>query len=528
MNFSNSQAIPLPNFSESDIRILKNYFELNKKYYEKINKELMVPLLKHKLWGPILASISPEMQNVQSERSLEIQRAAIYEGKWEKYCNELISQGRMYARINVSYSDWYEIVCMYKVYITPYIKKDFAHSVEEAISFLDGLSKLTDYAMYVIAESYFQEKNSIIRTSEEKFKAIFENSTDNILVVGLDGTIEMINRVEAEYKKEDIVGRKIYDLESDSMASSVKEALQGVFEQNKPTAYNMAVPSSGGPRYYSCTISPIANEDHSVQRAVIISRDITSQKNSEMEIIELNTMLEQKVAERTKELFHINRELESFSYSVSHDLRGPLRAINGFTQILFEECPSEMNEECRDAMDEIISNTKRMGKLIDDLLEFSRLGKKQLQVTKLDMNELVHSVIRDMCKTKSELTVSFDVKQLQKAPGDNDMIKQVIVNLISNAIKYSSKKQTPEIEIGSYGQDKEAVYYVKDNGVGFDMAYYKKLFGVFQRLHRSDEFEGTGVGLAIVQRIIEKHQGKVWAEGAVNKGATFYFSLPNN
>ena len=226
-------------------------------------------------------------------------------------------------------------------------------------------------------------------------------------------------------------------------------------------------------------------------------------------------------------LYNLNRELEAFTYSVSHDLRAPLRAISGFSQILKEEITDNLNADARDALDEIIINIKKMGQLIDDLLEFSRLGKQHVSTTLVDMNNLFDTVVNDITKLSTQ-KAKLIIKPLQPVQGDRAMLKQVAYNLVSNALKYSANKEKPVIEIGCKDEENAVTYYVKDNGAGFNMNYYDKLFKVFQRLHGFSEFEGTGVGLAIVQRIISKHNGEVWAEGKENEGAVFYFSLPIN
>ena len=250
-------------------------------------------------------------------------------------------------------------------------------------------------------------------------------------------------------------------------------------------------------------------------------------KKAKFHIDELNIGLEQKIVERTAQLEAVNKELESFSYSVSHDLRAPLRAINGFTQVLKEDYLEKFDKEGQDVMEEIIANSTKMGQLIDNLLEFSQIGKLNLSMVIVGMKELLDTVIKDLKQLEPERKLKVTVKNLENIKGDKNMLKQVFINLISNAFKYTGKKEEAIIEIGSYRDDKYCTYYVKDNGAGFDMQYYDKLFGVFQRLHSTVEFEGTGVGLAIIQRIIYKHGGKVWAEGKVNEGASFFVSLPN-
>lgn len=265
-------------------------------------------------------------------------------------------------------------------------------------------------------------------------------------------------------------------------------------------------------------------KEHRAAELVIANEDL---KNAESQIVELNIGLEQKIIERTAQLEAANRDMESFSYSVSHDLRAPLRAINGFTQILMEDYEQELNPDAKDLLQEIISNSDKMGKLIDNLLEFSRIGNQNVSLVKVNVRELVDTIIKDLKAQDSDRKVKVTINHLEDVNADKNMIKQAFINLLSNAFKYSSKRKDAHIEVGSYQQNGHSVYFVKDNGAGFDMEYYDKLYGVFQRLHSTNEFEGTGVGLAIIQRIVTKHNGKVWAEGKVNQGASFYISLPN-
>jgi PAS domain S-box-containing protein len=250
-------------------------------------------------------------------------------------------------------------------------------------------------------------------------------------------------------------------------------------------------------------------------------RDITNQQKAEKEIKQLNADLQRNVAQ----LELTNKELESFSYSVSHDLRAPLRSINGYSQILQEEHIEQLGDEPKRLFTIIRNNAKKMGTLIDDLLSFARMGRKEVARVTIDFHKLIEPIIAEQ-KHIAKNNVQVDLKPMLPAHGDPILLSQVFVNLISNAFKYSSKSTRPAIEIGSFEKEDENVYYVKDNGAGFDMTYGHKLFGVFQRLHSNAEFEGTGVGLAIVQRIVVKHGGRVWAEGKLGEGAVFYFSLP--
>lgn len=257
-------------------------------------------------------------------------------------------------------------------------------------------------------------------------------------------------------------------------------------------------------------------------------REELLRKEAEAAEAHANRELAETRARLLLELEHANKELEAFSYSVSHDLRAPLRAIDGFSGILLEDYSDKLDAEGRRLLDVIRSNTQRMGQLIDDLLAFSRLSRQEFAKSPIDMAQLVQSVVAEMRRVEPNRSVAITMHPLAPSYGDSAMLRQVFANLISNALKFSQHQPQASVEIGCYGENQECVYYVKDNGVGFDMQYVDKLFGVFQRLHSADAFEGTGVGLAIVQRVILRHGGRVWAQGNVNAGATFSFTLPSS
>jgi len=243
------------------------------------------------------------------------------------------------------------------------------------------------------------------------------------------------------------------------------------------------------------------------------------------EVQRARSNLEHQVVERTQALRETNAELEAFSYSVSHDLRAPLRAIHGFARILLEDHGAELQPEAKRVLGVIDENTRRMGQLIDDLLSFSRLGRKELETARVDMTELVRSVADEVRRTAGDRPLEITIGPLPPARGDRDMLRQAVTNLLDNAAKFTRRRAPGQIEVGHRADGAETVYYVKDNGAGFDPRYAGKLFGVFQRLHRAEEFEGTGVGLAIVQRVVQRHGGRVWAEGQLDGGATFFFTL---
>lgn len=275
----------------------------------------------------------------------------------------------------------------------------------------------------------------------------------------------------------------------------------------------------------------IANGDYSspvaVDRWDELGRLASSFNSMALQVSHAHHELENKVKARTEELEIANKELEAFSYSVSHDLRAPLRAVSGYAMMLKEDYEDSFDDEARRITGNILSNVKMMGRLIDDLIAFSRLGKREVRRGLVDMKAVAESCVTTLLPAWNEEKFSIFVLDLPHCLGDEDLLKQVWMNLIGNAFKYSSRNAEPLIEIGmTDGASEESVYFVRDNGAGFDMRYADKLFKVFQRLHSHEEFEGTGVGLALVKRIIDKHKGTIWAESAPGKGAVFYFTLP--
>jgi len=284
----------------------------------------------------------------------------------------------------------------------------------------------------------------------------------------------------------------------------------------------------GESRIVSANAAPIRNEAGEITAAMVVFSDITERKQAEAEILLLNAELEQRVAERTFQLEAANKELEAFSYSVSHDLRAPLRHINGYVGLLNKGFRETLPEKAGHYLSEITDSASQMGTLIDDLLQFSRTGRQEMHQADLDMNTVVKETIEQLKEDTKSRNISWSVAELPRIFGDYSLLKQVWINLLENAVKYTRDKDEAKIEVGCTREHDHWVFFIRDNGVGFDMQYAQKLFGVFQRLHSPAQFEGTGIGLAHVQRIVHKHGGRVWAEGWLDKGATFYFTIPRN
>lgn len=363
------------------------------------------------------------------------------------------------------------------------------------------------------------------------FGSIVNSSDDAILSKTLEGKIISWNHGAEKvfgYSSKEIIGEQISILIPPDLQNEENEILEKIRNGQDVDHYETRrVRKDGQIIYVSLSISPIRDSFGNITGASKISRDITGRKKAEKEIQELNEELEQRVAARTAELNSLNNEMEAFTYSVSHDLRAPLRGIIGFTSILEEDYASQLDDEAKRITSVIRSNTLRMGRLIDDLLAFSRTGKQELVKTRINTNAMVAEIINDMAHQKeSSNAIQWDIRDLPPIIADLNTIRQVWINLVSNAIKYSATRNHPHIEIAAKSVNGQVVFNVKDNGVGFDENYKHKLFKVFQRLHSAEEFEGTGVGLALVEKIVSKHGGKVWAESKANEGACFSFSLP--
>jgi PAS domain S-box-containing protein len=405
----------------------------------------------------------------------------------------------------------------------------------------DEVGMLTDGFNQMLDQ--IQAQNQTLRQNEAELQTIIENLGEGLVVSDLNGQLLHFNRAALDlhgFSSLDECHRHLSEFVSIFELSTLDGAILPV--EQWPLArilrgehlrdWEVRIRSipSGWNRIFNYGGVFVHDPAGRPLMAVVTMSDITGRKQAEEEIRRLNQELEQRVISRTAQLEASNHELEAFCYSVSHDLRAPLRHIDGFSSLLTKHAGAALDDKGRRYLGTISEAARRMGQLIDDLLGFSRAGRVPLNFAPVDHDALVGAVIRDGRYDRNGLAIAWRIAPLPPVHADLALLRQVWANLIDNAVKYSGRSPEPCIEIGSQtdARNGELVFHVRDNGVGFDMQYAAKLFGVFQRLHTLSEFEGTGVGLANVRRIVQRHGGRTWAEGRVNAGATFYFSLPGS
>jgi len=370
-----------------------------------------------------------------------------------------------------------------------------------------------------------------LRASEERLRLVMDLVPHFIFAKDSEGRFLFANRALAQVfglTPEELVGRRDSDLSVDQAeVERFRRDDREVIETGRPklTPDEPHTDASGRLRFLQTIKVPFEMPGAGTPGVLGVAVDITERKQAEEEVRRLNASLEQRVAQRTSQLEAVNKELESFSYTVSHDLRAPLRAVNGFARMLLERHGGRLDDDGRRMAGVICDEALRMGRLIDALLAFSRLGRQAVSAGPVDMTQVAREAFAEAAAQAPERTVEFHLGELPPAHGDHTLLRQVFANLFSNAVKFTRHREPAVVEAGGRSEGGERVWWVRDNGAGFDPQYADKLFGVFQRLHRQEEFEGTGVGLAFVHRIVHRHGGRIWAESKPGEGATFYFTL---
>ena len=391
-------------------------------------------------------------------------------------------------------------------------------------------ARLYGKAQAEIAERERVEKD--LRRSERRFRALVQNSSDIISVFDAEGKIlyqsPSIERILG-YKAEDRIGKNIFEsplVHPDDFDHKREFLLEAQANPGVNVKAEFRLRHADGSWRYIEALGKNSLDDPAVGGIIVNYRDTSERRRNQEQIHKLNEELEQRIKDRTAQLAEANKELESFSYSVSHDLRAPLRHIGGFAEMLRKRAGPSLDEVGLRYLETVLSSVEHAGALVDDLLAFSRMGRAEMRQTVVDMRGMVDEVRSDLRFEMEGREIVWKVGALPEVLGDPSMLRLVVGNLFSNAIKYTRTRDRAVIEVGSTQEGGETVFFVRDNGVGFDVQYKNKLFGVFQRLHTADEFEGTGIGLANVRRIVNRHGGRVWAEGREGGGATFFFSLP--
>jgi PAS domain S-box-containing protein len=368
------------------------------------------------------------------------------------------------------------------------------------------------------------------RRTEQRFRLLVEAAQEGICSIDVDNHTTYVNRFMAEmlgYTVDEMMGRHIFDFMDEENRILTARNLE-LRRQGQSAVHDFKFTrKDGSPVWTMVSSSPIHDEEGHYIGALAMVTDITQRRAAEEQVRQLNAELERRIAERTAQLEFSNRELEAFAYSVAHDLRAPLRSISNFTLALTEDCADKLDATGQDYVQRIRASTKRMSELIDGILSLSRVNRTEFEEVDINLSALARSITEQLQRWQPQRTVRFRVQEGLVDRGDPHLLRSVLENLLGNAWKFTREQPAAEIEFGTLpAQDGQGrVYFVRDNGAGFDMEFQGKLFGVFQRLHTQQEFEGNGVGLATVQRIIQRHRGRVWAEGRVGLGATFYFTL---
>jgi PAS domain S-box-containing protein len=507
-------------FREEDIGNLTSIHELARRYADSVIDDFYKHLLSFEETGAFFRD--PDvLQHVKSAQREYFLR--LTQGNYDlAYAQDRLKIGAIHERIGLPMKAYLGMYNYYLRAVANRLNEAYRGGPPAWSAFL-SLMKLTFLDMGLAIETYISSRERTIREQAH----LLDLTHDCIFVRNMNDVITFWNRGAEElygWSGHDAVGKKSRELLRTVVPEASAKALDALLTTDRWEGELIETRADGAQVVVSSRWA-LQRDDKGQPAAVMVTKnDITARKHREGEIAALN----RKLVKHTEDLGAANKELESFAYSVSHDLRAPLRAMNGFSQMLEEDYGEKLDAEGHRLLGVIRANSERMGTLIDDLLAFSRLGRQPLATQQVQLEDLVQQTLGDLRPGLDGRKVEFAVGELGAVQADPALLRQALANLLGNAVKFTQTKDPAVVEVGR-GQEPAgngtAVYYVRDNGAGFDMKYYDKLFGVFQRLHSAKEFEGTGVGLAIVKRIIERHGGRVWAESIIGAGTTFYFTL---